>query len=544
MRRRYTNPDDYAYDHAHAADCGCATCNPGYFHNPALRRPSATQRLREAMREAAKAGDAAEAESRRVMAIVQYVQDRVSFSEQAIRSTIDQAKKQKKYSKLLDKVRKSLSGIMDEKRQDATMRVLECSAYSPVNVSAFHFLDFDSAQNALGIGLESLSEDKNFPGVLLQYQPEAISVGVRAKARRYGAARRRTMRIPQEDTFLSVMQRMVTDSDVRNAVQILESEGFVFGEKEYKEILDENGEIIGDEPVFRSKKVRTKEAFLAAEVQPPATSVVLRIGIESLVNTVAQLDFDFGPDDVVYEYAGTNNTVAGASGRGMYVARLRPTQLLLEGLDQCICVNTYVEEAEAGRIVVFSIRTQKGHPKFTISAIPARARVGRKSAQRDPFYEEEQALLFQYVDFINVEEIKGKGNRLPGFVKGSREFKGQAGIDEMRLIVDFLLHIGLSRAQVAQADDLRAGLIAMQRQGINPFVPPQAASKPARVGSFGEQTALPPAVWPPRNEPRENPAPDALAYTDPEVAALAEAAYSRPMGGVWSLEHADDEDEE
>lgn len=271
-------------------------------------------------------------------------------------------------------------------------------------------------------------------------------------------------------------------------------------------------------------------------------------------------------------------------------------------------------------MTVYGIRAPSGKPKFTIS-----------------------------VDDRGVGQVKGAANRLPGFNPGSGEFKGEAGVDEVRAVVEFLVnHLGMPTAAAVQnarlkaliaqlggeahaqtideIDNLRPGLLAMRRAGINPFSPPVKGLTWERVKERGlyvarlreayiearvafdleegnphpdegclkdlratiqkaheelintgawddedqkksewdikkkiasivyvEQQAEEAEAMPwevpeqvrrlPPPPPRRRQNPDPLAsYSDPEVAALALAAYERPMGGMWTYE--DDEDEE
>jgi hypothetical protein len=196
-----------------------------------------------------------------------------------------------------------------------------------------------------------------------------------------------------------------------------------------------------------------------------------------------EADAPAGPskaDEVVYQYGGTNDTVAGASARGMYVARLRPEQLRQEGIDLGICVGRqdmgYRDQVIDGTINIYSIRTEAGRPKFTISVY------------RRP---------------LQVSQVKGKANRLPGFAAAGTVFSKE---DEVRLVVEFLMHLDIPPDEIERVFDLKAGLAGLRALGQDPFTP-----KPVRAA-----------------RPRDN-------GSDREVAYWAKKAYSIPMGGKWGI---------
>ncbi len=151
-------------------------------------------------------------------------------------------------------------------------------------------------------------------------------------------------------------------------------------------------------------------------------------------------------EDVIYRYAGTNDTVAGASARGMYVVRLKPSQLGKEGADLGICVGRkdmpYCRRLKAGEIDLYSIRTESGKSKFTIEIDKVRNQIA---------------------------QVKGKANRVPGFAAGRTDF---AKADDVRLATDFLLHLGFSPSAIRSAYDMEPGVKAMEDAGQDPFTPP------------------------------------------------------------------------
>jgi hypothetical protein len=410
--------------------------------------------------------------------------------------------------------------------------------------------------------------------------------------------------------LLSIIWSRVTDSDVQNAAAILRKEGIYFYRK-YKISEDAWVAQHGPDSVedytgshFVKKKVTSREEFLRSYADEQPTDVVLRVNVGRLVRELRE-KVDLEPDDVVYRHGGTNNSIGGASARGFYVAQLRPGQLILEGMSPpvglgiCVGDGSYQRQVIAGKMSIYGIRAPSGKPKFTIS-----------------------------LDKKGIEQVKGAANRLPGFDPGSGEFKGEAGVDDVRVVVEFLMvFLGMKPKNETfkgdeRNDNLKPGLLAMQRVGIDPFSPPvkgqtweraqkeqqarldalqalrndytlrneyielrvaheiereplpdseQVTRGMALRGEFPpgpEQRAyqallntgywsdeaqlraenvvmrmlegLPPPPPPPPPARRQNPDPLA-SYSDPEVAALALAAYERPMGGMWTYE---DEEEE
>lgn len=612
MRRHYNNPDDYAYDYAHAADCGCATCNPGYRHNP-------TQ------------GAQAEAESQRVMAIVQYVADELFDNPDLTKAAIRAAKRAKKLKGLIDDALSVLEPLgLTKKQLEAAESILKSAENADIiSVDQVYYTSEVSAEELL-IGGSVPGKD---PGVVLdgnafedvmlrsgasdlQAYKEKLGKTIVVKLS-YNMRGDRTRPRPFKRTFLKKVWPYVTDDDVRNAVSILQQRGVSFLRKKaissaefYKGSVEEQ-RALGTHRYFPGA-ARNRREFLTAYAARTLGDTVLHVNMRAVAEALAKIDF--GPDDVVYRYAGTNDTIAGASAQGFYVAKLRPGQLTLEGLSPpsglgiCVGGAHYRERVEAGRMSIYSIRTPAGRPKLTVET-----RIRRKEEI--------------------VHQVKGAANRLPGFLPNSFVFNGAAGVDDVRVLVEFLrLHLRLYAEDMLEVTDLRPGLLAMQRVGIDPFLPPvkgqtwekaQAALDALRAeymqalralriaenkadfdavnaahdhvtavadkldatGAFTykdflemarqidlefqripqydalidlrnaireaetpEQRraaqerldiaareavgglALPPAVWP----PRENP--DPLAYTDPEVAALAREAFAHPMGGRWTYD--------
>jgi len=165
-----------------------------------------------------------------------------------------------------------------------------------------------------------------------------------------------------------------------------------------------------------------------------------------------------GPDqdDIVYKYSGTNETIAGASSKGMYVAKLTPKDLRDESREMGHCIGNrqhgHPQLLEAGKTEVYSIRTEAGKTKFTIE----------KSLEGGV-----------------VSEVKGKANRLPGYEPNSGTMTKP---DEVRLVVEFLInHLNLTPSQVEDTRDIRAGVAALKAQGYDPFSPPpKKAPRPVR----------------------------------------------------------------
>lgn len=189
-------------------------------------------------------------------------------------------------------------------------------------------------------------------------------------------------------------------------------------------------------------------------------------------------------DDVVYEYAGTNDSIAGASARGMYVARLAPKDLRREGAALGTCIGTeanrHPQALRDGKTKVFSIRTEVGKSKFTIELQHAKAIPG-----------------IVYVDAAELDgsnwtvaEVKGKANRLPGFEAGKDVFTKP---DDLRLVTDFLLSLGYAPAYLKTVRDIAPGIKAAEESGMDPFAPPPRKARKPRPET-NPRTPASPAV--------------------------------------------------
>lgn len=224
-----------------------------------------------------------------------------------------------------------------------------------------------------------------------------------------------------------------------------------------------------------------------------ADRIVARIDEDALNSALAE-HIDAGPaaepskatDNVVHEFTGTNDTVAGASGRGMYVAQLTVKELRREGATLGHCIGTekygHPNMLREGKTKVYSIRTEAGKPKFTIE-VDARS----------------NAIL----------EVKGKANRLPGFEPGK---PGMAKPDEVRLVTEFLLSQGYTADDIRDARDVRGGVLALEEAGVDPFSPP-----------------------PIKRRERKNPSEPGIPVSA-RVARMVQKDYNRPLGGHWGVE--------
>jgi hypothetical protein len=241
----------------------------------------------------------------------------------------------------------------------------------------------------------------------------------------------------------------------------------------------------------------------------------LKAALADLLNEPAP---KLGPenDDVVYKYAGTNDSVGGASARGMYVARLKPKDLRREGATQGICIgreeNGHPKALREGRTQVFSIRTEAGKPKFTIELA--------RMAVTEMYPEMEEPWAFRKDDLKEVlgkpalaglrwgiAEVKGKANRQPGFEAGKDKFTKP---DDLRLVTDFLLSLGYSPEAITAASDVKPGVKAMLETGVSPFEAP-----PRRVRPHRDPRQIAPAENPARSSPLSAAVRKALAATRP-----------------------------
>ncbi len=192
------------------------------------------------------------------------------------------------------------------------------------------------------------------------------------------------------------------------------------------------------------------------------------------------------PYDVIYRYSGSNSTVAGASAKGMYVAKLRPSQLKRIGAALGICVGRedmgYRRRLADGQIELYAILTEADKPKFCIERL---------------------------VRDNRIMQVKGKANRLPGFAAGVDVTPGTALTkpDEVRLVVEFLQSLGYSDTDIAASKDIGPGIFTMIENGVIPFVPP-----PVKQRRLKENPALMPSA---------------------ATAAMIREDYAQPWGGRW-----------
>lgn len=200
--------------------------------------------------------------------------------------------------------------------------------------------------------------------------------------------------------------------------------------------------------------------------------------LESAMNSLAQLAVDKhtetaplprGPDHdtIVYRFAGNNQSIAGASAKGMYVAELSLEHLKDESNELGHCIGNkkhgHPQLKEDGTTSVFSIRTESGRSKFTI----------------EQFIEDGEHPQQGNLKAGTVSEVKGKGNRLPGFDPGSSELTKP---DEVKLVTDFLInYLHMTPAQIESSPDIRGGVRAMKAMGLDPYSPPPPkAARPKR----------------------------------------------------------------
>jgi len=221
------------------------------------------------------------------------------------------------------------------------------------------------------------------------------------------------------------------------------------------------------------------DGFTAISSFYESSRIVATYNHENLEAAIAELEPaevpQVGPehDDVAYRYSGKNDSVAGASARGMYVARLKPKDLRREGSTQGICIgreeNGHPKALREGKTQVFSIRTESGKPKFTIElkkTLPPAVLDGGPVLGI-----EEDGKWWQ------VAEVKGKANRKPGFEAGKDAFTKP---DDLRLVTDFLLSLGYTPDAIRAVTDVRPGVLAMEETGVSPFEPPPRKVRPPR----------------------------------------------------------------
>jgi len=116
---------------------------------------------------------------------------------------------------------------------------------------------------------------------------------------------------------------------------------------------------------------------------------------------------------------------------------LLPEHLPYEGMTQGICIGDpgmgYMRAVENGELRVLSVRTKKGRPKFTVSLN-----------------------LDENGDVVDVDQVKGKANRLPGFT-------GRDKIKESELLVlsELFENLGVDPWDV---EDMVPGLRALKKE--------------------------------------------------------------------------------
>jgi len=393
-----------------------------------------------------------EAESQRIEAIVQHVLDCAGRRE--VYKAFDDAREQKKLNPLIADALKIMQSLSFPKKfiEGASAALVQPGKVSSTfGTDEAYYLDGNKPRYS--------SDDD--PGVLVSHLSEESEEKTRLAERSQAPGRPAALqqgavqyRLHPTD-FLTRFWPQVTDSDVQNAVAISQEEGVSFYRK-YKISEDDWVAKHGPDSVedytgshYVKKDPRSRDEFLRSHVRL-RLDVVLRVNVVRTLRELQKIDFE--PDDVVYRHGGTNNSIGGASARGFYVAQLREGQLILEGMSPpvglgiCVGGEGYRESVMNGVKMIYGIRAPSGKPKFTIS-----------------------------VDDMGIEQVKGAANRLPGFDPGSGEFKGEAGVDEVRAVVEFLMvFLGMK----PQDEDnfgglsLQPGILAMRRAGIDPFSPP------------------------------------------------------------------------
>lgn len=193
-------------------------------------------------------------------------------------------------------------------------------------------------------------------------------------------------------------------------------------------------------------------------------------------------------ENIVYRFCGTNDCVGGASAKNMYVVMLKPNQLRDEGNALGTCIGSSKSFGNAirkGDSSIFSIRTETGRPKLDID------------------------ITMSGKTFSKVSQIKGKANRLPGYIavpKGSSVDKLQmTKPDEVRLVVEFLMYLGFTPEEIRESKDIRSGVQAMIESGVDPFSPPVVGLR--KLKGHRQNSSL--------------------------SARMAMIDYSKPWGGVW-----------
>ena len=282
-----------------------------------------------------------------------------------------------------------------------------------------------------------------------------------------------------DDDFGELVENLRSDADVEYVVEELERDDIYVASRIGRK--DENSISSWlNRSVYFTFSVDTSYSieYNSEAIYEAFHNHLVDLGIESEEDADEE-DADEGVDNVVYRFCGTNDCIGGASARNMYVVSLTPKQLRAEGSALILCVGNpampYGRNLRAGRIEIFSIRTESGRPKFTIDRDVASGKIG---------------------------QIKGKLNRLPGYQPHKYNLSKP---DEVRLVVEFLVSLGLSADDIRGIPDIAPGVQAMIDAGNDPFSPP-----PTRRRQIEE-----------------------VRVNSERAQRMAMAAYNRPWGGVW-----------
>lgn len=263
---------------------------------------------------------------------------------------------------------------------------------------------------------------------------------------------------PDYDDELARLLRPLSDKDVRKAM----------------DELGNNSPYIDFGRVGRNTKTPKKDVFRGSIDytigETEGWSIHALLDMKALTEKLDSLLDEKGPvaqtpDNVVYRFSGTNDTVAGADAKGMYVVSLRPDQLGKEGASLGICVGRkdmpYCRNLKAGTINLYSIRTESGKPKFTVE---------------------------ENVNPKKINQVKGQSNRVPGFASGS---SGSLKPNEVRLVAEFLMSLGYTSEEISRFRDTAPGVEAMLDAGQDPFTPPKVRGRekqqPQITASFAAQ---------------------------------------------------------
>jgi hypothetical protein len=277
--------------------------------------------------------------------------------------------------------------------------------------------------------------------------------------------------------------------DLREVRRLLENDGIYleFNHKRYSSTPSEYKKAFQEDPVKSFKS-----GFTITYAEPADWHYEAAIDKEKFLAALSGVAGVEEEEDVVYRYAGTNDAIGGSSSRGHYVVALKPSQLAAEGRALGICVGRtdmgYKRRLQNGSISLYSIRTEAGKSKFCIE-------VGTgQDVYATPFT----------VGPLKVVQVKGKGNRIPGFTLEKPETLSKP--DEVRLVTEFLVEgLGLAPENIKATRDLKPGILALQANNVDPFAPPVV-----------------------RRRLKANP-----DLVPPRVERLAAQAMSKPWGGVW-----------